>query len=243
MPTDSNPNAIFPLDPQLLVLAMEKHLEMLIQIHQEGFDRSSGPSDLYSARLADCRPQFLLQLPSIAGWVRKHFLRCLGETLFLKADEDLDRFMETLKWALTPILPIPTVNYQDLFKDGSDGKVKGVITDQEKRRAYARFEVLKKELECAFARFRDWLALCDRSGASGTEEPVTTSPRRGTVAMAIGLLAGHPEWSNVRIAEEAGINPKTLSNSAKFKAARSAIKAAGASSYRQGKSGADTYEE
>ncbi|MSR55804.1 MAG: hypothetical protein EXS09_21385 [Gemmataceae bacterium] len=168
MPTDSNSNAI-DADPQPFELALQEELESLIQIHQEGFDKLSDSTDLYLARLADCRPKVLEQLPGIADWVRELFLRCLGGAVFLKANEDLHRFMETLKCALIPIVPTPTMYGWNVNDDGSLGKISWGI-DSEAREAYARFKAVIPEWRIAFARFREWLALCDRSAASGAEE-------------------------------------------------------------------------
>jgi hypothetical protein len=55
------------------------------------------------------------------------------------------------------------------------------------------------------------------------------------IAYAIALLSLHPDWTNSRIAEHAGLHEKSLSRNSKFKAARNAIRSVGAASHHRAK--------
>jgi hypothetical protein len=59
-------------------------------------------------------------------------------------------------------------------------------------------------------------------------EPGTRRARpTSKLALALAVLHDHPDWTNKRIAAAAECNPKYLSQSSKFKAARAAIKGIG----------------
>lgn len=47
------------------------------------------------------------------------------------------------------------------------------------------------------------------------------------ITLALAVLSQHPDWSNAKIAEEAGCHVGSLSNSAKFREARRLIKGLG----------------
>ena len=75
-----------------------------------------------------------------------------------------------------------------------------------------------------------------KAEAAGDDTPSPhPSPRGDKIALALSILIQHPEWSNRQIAEAAACNKNYLSQSARFKATRKAIKTSGQESQRRTK--------
>ena len=78
------------------------------------------------------------------------------------------------------------------------------------------------------------------SNVDATSEPDTTTSNAPTtktnvskIAIALGVLADHPDWTDKEIAKAAECSPATLSRNPKYRAARTAIRASGASGARR----------
>jgi hypothetical protein len=80
-----------------------------------------------------------------------------------------------------------------------------------------------------------------------TANAPTTKTRVSKIATALGLLAVHPDWDDKAIAAAVRCAPETLSRSSKYCAARTAIRAIGASGTRRAAqhrgTDMDAYEE
>ena len=88
---------------------------------------------------------------------------------------------------------------------------------------------------------RDFLARLGKAEAAadalthddGDSVPSRPAARRmNKIAAAIAIKSEHPDWTNEKVAEEAGCHPKTLSKSKKYKMVCAAIKVVGAREHR-----------
>jgi hypothetical protein len=115
------------------------------------------------------------------------------------------------------------------------GYKEAILADHREGKRYPSFVHAKRALADGTLRKRGpALGALDRLAALDASAPAHGAGRvMSKKAKAFALLKDHPDWMVKRIAQEAGCNPKYLSQCADFRAARAVIKANGKADMRR----------